>query len=196
MIKIILLLFCCFYCCWSAFLCATDHLSLFCLMTLAHIVGAADVTQTYKWHCLEIILFLMRDLGTQKKNKHHPESYFLPKDIKFVNFLDPLLFTTRVLCSVESIYYQSAEHVLACLDFWAILWWMFLQKCNKYKNCAHQRLSIQNNLFLSGTTSILDYYYFTRIRLFFNAWPDFLSCLGILYSVFCLSDRIFKIITD
>ena len=73
-IKIILLLFCCFYCCWSAFLCATDHLSLFCLMTLAHIVGAADVTQTYKWHCLEIILFLMRDLGTQKKNKHHPES--------------------------------------------------------------------------------------------------------------------------
>ena len=51
--------------------------------------------------------------------------------------------------SVESIYYQSAQHVLASPDFWAILWWIFLQKCNKYKNCA-QRLSIQNNLFLSA----------------------------------------------
>ena len=58
-------------------------------MTLAHIVGAADVTQTYKWHCLEIILFLMRDLGTQKKNKHHPEIFISSRRHKICKFSEP-----------------------------------------------------------------------------------------------------------
>ena len=119
--------------------------AFFCLMTLAHIVGA-DVTETNKWPCLTIMLFTGdHSLGTSKTQT-------LFKDTNIILFLqshlqvDSLIlwfdlrdrtFFLHLLRSFQSIYYQSAQHVLACPGFWAILWWIFLQKCNKYKNCAH-----------------------------------------------------------
>ena len=92
---------CLYYCVLEALLCDRpfifplfDDLGTYCLF-------GADVTQTYK--CLTMIIFVRgfcHRIITQLKCK-----YFIHSPGQ----------------SVESIYYQSAQHVLACPDFWAIL---------------------------------------------------------------------------
>ena len=137
-----------YHCCWASSVRQTIYLSF--VWWPWHILSVgADVTQTHKWHCLTIILF-GRGLALGKKENTFRKfiSATTPKN-SFSHSLEPLTEDLIVLVhivfyihslvveSVESIYYQSAQHVLASPDFWAILWWIFLQKCNKYKNCAH-----------------------------------------------------------
>ena len=76
-----------------------------------------------------------------------------------------LYIHSLVVESVESIYYQSAQHVLASPDFWQFCDGSFSKSVINTKT-AHTRLSIQNNLFHSGTTSIGNYYsiYFRKKR--------------------------------
>ena len=113
--------------------CATDHLSFFCLMTLAHIVCWCRCNTDTQMTLSDNHTFREGPCTGKKENTFRKFiSATTPKN-SFSHSLEPLTEDLIVLVhivfyihslvveSVESIYYQSAQHVLASPDFWAIL---------------------------------------------------------------------------
>ena len=114
--------------------CATDHLSFLCLMTLAHIVCWSRCNTDIQMTLSDNDTFREGPFGMDKKplnicilllSRLAQLVPCLPKQIGVSLWIADQFYvhilSTPPGLSVESIYYQSAQHVLASPDFWAIL---------------------------------------------------------------------------
>ena len=157
--------------------------AFFCLMTLAHIVGA-DVTETNKWPCLTIMLFTGdHSLGTRKTQT-------LFKDTNIILFLqshlqvDSLIlwfdlrdrtFFFSTFCGVFKVFITNLPSTCWLPRISGQFCDGSFSKSVINTKTALTRLSIQNNLFCRATFIIMAYYWigtyknsFWKINLYFK----------------------------